>query len=52
MALLSYMDPLVAVVVSITWLREETSLPQIVGGLLILGFTLWSELPSRPAKKQ
>ena len=51
-ALLSYMDPLVAVVVSITWLREETSLPQIVGGLLILGFTLWSELPSRPAKKQ
>lgn len=51
-ALLSYMDPLVAVVVSITWLREETSLPQIVGGLLILGFTLWSELPSRPTKKQ
>lgn len=51
-ALLSYIDPLVAVVVSITWLREETSLPQIVGGLLILGFTLWSELPSRPPKQK
>ncbi len=51
-ALLSYIDPLVAVVVSITWLREETSLPQIVGGLLILGFTLWSELPSLPPKQK
>ncbi len=44
-AILSYIDPLVAVLVSVIWLREEMTLPQIVGGLLILGFTLWSELP-------
>ena len=50
-AILSYIDPLVAVLVSILWLREGTSLPQIIGGLLILGFTLWSELPTIKRKK-
>ena len=50
-AILSYMDPLVAVLVSVIWLDETMTLPQIVGGLLILGFTLWSELPSRKSKK-
>ena len=46
-AILSYIDPLVAVLVSITWLEEKISVFQIVGGLLILGFTLWSEWPAR-----
>ena len=46
-AILSYIDPLVAVLVSVIWLGERMSLPQIIGGALILGFTLWSELPAR-----
>ncbi|MBR3893525.1 MAG: EamA family transporter [Clostridia bacterium] len=49
-AILSYVDPLVAVLVSVIWLHEKMTLPQIVGGLLILGFTLWSELPARKKK--
>ena len=44
-AILSYIDPLVAVLVSVIWLNETMTIPQIIGGLLILGFTLWSELP-------
>ena len=44
-AILSYIDPLVAVLVSVVWLKEGITIPQIIGGLLILGFTLWSELP-------
>lgn len=43
-AILSYIDPLVAVLVSVTVLRETMTLPQVIGGLLILGFTLWNEL--------
>ena len=46
-AILSYVDPLVAVLVSVVWLNESMSVPQIIGGVLILGFTLWSELPSK-----
>lgn len=44
-AILSYIDPLVAVLVSVVWLSEPISVQQIIGGLLILGFTLWSEFP-------
>ena len=44
-AILSYIDPLVAVLVSVIWLHEEMTVSQIIGGMLILGFTLWSELP-------
>ena len=43
-AILSYIDPLVAVFVSVTVLGETMSLWQVVGGILILGFTLWNEL--------
>ena len=43
-AILSYIDPLVAVVISVTVLGEPMTLPQILGGTLILGFTLWNEL--------
>lgn len=43
-AILSYVDPLVAVVVSVTILDEKISFWQILGGFLILGFTLWNEM--------
>ena len=49
-AILSYIDPLVAVLVSIIWLGEGIKLPQIIGGILILGFTLWSEIPTLKKK--
>lgn len=44
-AILSYIDPLVAVILSVTLLREPLSPMRIVGGALILGFTLLGELP-------
>ena len=43
-AILSYIDPLVAVIVSVTILGESMSFVQIIGGVMILGFTLWNEL--------
>lgn len=43
-ALLSYIDPLVAVAVSVTLLGETLTVWQALGGALILGFTLWNEL--------
>lgn len=46
-ALLSYIDPLVAVVVSVAVLGEAITPAQLVGGALILGFTLWNELPGK-----
>lgn len=46
-ALLSYIDPLVAVILSVLVLGESITIPQIIGGALILGFTLWNELSSK-----
>ena len=46
-AILSYVDPLVAVLISVTVLGEPMTLWQAVGGVLILGFTLWNELPAK-----
>lgn len=43
-AILSYIDPLVAVFVSVTVLGESMTPWQAAGGILILGFTLWNEL--------
>ena len=43
-AILSYIDPLVAVLVSVTILGESMTLWQVLGGALILGFTLWNEI--------
>ena len=48
-ALLSYIDPLVAVLISVTVLGETMTLWQVIGGVLILGFTLWNEIA--PQKK-
>lgn len=46
-AILSYIDPLVAVFISITILGEGITVWQAAGGILILGFTLWNELSPR-----
>lgn len=43
-AILSYIDPLVAVLISVTILGETMTLWQVTGGILILGFTLWNEI--------
>ena len=43
-AILSYIDPLVAVLVSVFILGEQMTGVQIIGGILILGFTLWNEI--------
>ncbi len=43
-AILSYIDPLVAVLVSVLILGEGMTLMQVLGGILILGFTLWNEI--------
>ena len=50
-AILSYIDPLVAVITSVAILGESISLIQLIGGILILGFTLWNELSPREASK-
>ena len=46
-AILSYIDPLVAVIISFTLLNEQITVMQLVGGAMILGFTLLNELGSR-----
>jgi len=43
-AILSYVDPLVAVIIGVLVLKEPLSWQQFVGGAMILGFTLWNEL--------
>ena len=43
-AIFSYIDPLVAVIVSVTVLSETIRISQIIGGAMILGFTLWNEI--------
>ncbi|MBQ6372647.1 MAG: EamA family transporter, partial [Oscillospiraceae bacterium] len=43
-AILSYIDPLMAVIVSVAILGEPLTWIQAIGGLMILGFTLLNEL--------
>ncbi len=43
-AILSYIDPLVAVIISVSVLGEQLTWLQALGGVLILGFTLYNEL--------
>ena len=43
-AILSYIDPLVAVLISVMILGESMTGLQVVGGILILGFTLFNEI--------
>ena len=46
-AILSYIDPLVAVAVSVFLLGEQMTAQQLIGGTLILGFTLWNEIKTQ-----
>ena len=46
-AIFSYIDPIVAIFLSIIVLREKPDMFTIIGGALILGSTLASELSSR-----
>lgn len=50
-SILSYIDPLVAVIVSVLLLSETITLSQIIGGLLILGFSIWNEIEPKRVKK-
>lgn len=43
-AILSYIDPLVAVLISVAILGETMTIWQAIGGIFILGFTLWNEI--------
>lgn len=43
-AILSYIDPLVAVLISVFFLEERMTVSQMIGGALILGFTCWNEV--------
>lgn len=43
-SILSYIDPLVAILVSYFLLNESINLPQIIGGVLIIFFTLLNEI--------
>ena len=49
-SLLSYADPLLAVILSVTLLSEPITPWQIVGGALILGFSLFNELDFKRKK--
>ncbi|GFN34931.1 DMT family transporter [Tepidimicrobium xylanilyticum] len=43
-SILSYIDPLVAIVISVAVLNEPISFMQLIGGMMILGFTLLNEV--------
>lgn len=51
-AILSYIDPLVAVLVSVLILNEGITPLQLIGGILILGFTMWNEISPKPKNKE
>lgn len=46
-ALFSYLDPVIAIVLSALWLGEPMHWQEILGAVLILGSALWSELPNK-----
>ncbi|MCR5440380.1 MAG: DMT family transporter [Selenomonas sp.] len=49
-AIIGYIDPLVAVMISFFFFNEAMTNSQILGALLILGFTLLNDLQSSPKK--
>ncbi|MBQ8293187.1 MAG: EamA family transporter [Bacilli bacterium] len=50
-SILSYIDPLVAILVSYFLLSETITLPQILGGILIIIFTLFNEISIKKTPK-
>ena len=51
-ALFSYLDPVIAIVLSALWLGEILHWQEILGAALILGSALWSELPGKKVAKK
>ena len=51
-SVLSYIDPLVAVIISVFVLGEGITPMQITGGILILGFTLWNEISPKETENE
>lgn len=51
-SILSYIDPLFAILVSYFLLSEPISLPQIIGGILIIVFTLLNEITPKKKEKE
>lgn len=49
-ALLSYIDPVIAVLISIVILQEALTPIQAIGGIIILGFTIWNELSAKKVR--
>lgn len=43
-AILSYIDPAVAVMISVLVLGEGITGLQVIGGILIIGFAVWNEV--------
>ena len=52
LAILSYIDPLVAVLTSVLILQEPLTIMQAIGGLLVLGFTLFNEINLKKHKNK
>lgn len=50
-AILGYIDPLVAILTSVLLLGEPMTLPTIIGCILVLGAAILSELPGRKRTK-
>ncbi len=51
-SILSYIDPLVAILVSYFLLSENISIPQLIGGILIIFFTLFNEITLKKREKE
>ena len=51
-ALFSYLDPVIAIVLSALWLREPMRWQEVLGAALILGSALWSELSDKKVNKK
>lgn len=50
-ALFSYIDPIVAIILSALFLKEHMSIMGAIGAVLVLGATLISELPEKTEKQ-
>ena len=49
-SIISYIDPLVAVLISVLIAKESMTIWQIIGAILILGFTMLNEIPKKSKK--
>lgn len=49
-AIFSYIDPVVAIMTSVLFLNEKLSLFTVIGGILILGSAIFSEIGEKKAK--